>query len=121
MGTKLYVGNISYQTTDADLQDLFAPFGTVTEIDVIMDKFTNRPRGFAFVTMSSEEEAKRAVEGTNGKDFDGRSLTVNEARAKEDRPARSGGGGGFGGGGGHRGGGHRKFDGERRGGYRDRY
>ncbi|MDR1305461.1 MAG: RNA-binding protein [Verrucomicrobiales bacterium] len=116
MGTKLYVGNISYQTTDADLQDLFAPFGAVTEVDVIMDKFTNRPRGFAFVTMGSEDEAKKAVEGTHGKELDGRTLTVNEARAREDRPARSG-GGGFGGGG-------RKFGGDRDrrgGGHRDRY
>jgi RNA recognition motif-containing protein len=118
MNTKLYVGNLSYQTTDADLQDLFGQYGAVAEIDVIMDKFTQRPRGFAFVTMANAEDAQRAAENLNGKELDGRNITVNEARAKEDRPARSG--GGFGGGGNR---GPRKFSGDRRGGggYRDRY
>jgi RNA recognition motif-containing protein len=113
MNTKLYVGNISYQTTDSDLQDLFGQYGAVAEVDIIMDKFTNRPRGFAFVTMASVEDAQRAVENLHGKELDGRNITVNEARAKEDRPARSGSGGGrgprksFGGDRERRGGGHR--------------
>ena len=126
MNTKLYVGNISYQTTDSDLQDLFGQYGAVAEVDIIMDKFTNRPRGFAFVTMSSAEDAQRAVENLHGKELDGRNITVNEARAKEDRPARSGGGGGGYGGGGGGGRGPRKSfggGGDRRGGggHRDRY
>src|ERR1700685_1489480 len=103
MSTKLYVGNLSYNTTENQLQDLFAAHGTVTEVDLIMDKFSGRPRGFAFVTMEAKEAAEAAVKALNGHEVDGRALTVNEARPREDRPPRSGGGGG--GGGGYRGGG----------------
>jgi RNA recognition motif-containing protein len=101
MSTKLFVGNLSFNLTENDLQDAFAEFGTVTEVNVMMDRATNRPRGFAFVTMSSKEEADKAVQGMNGKQLDGRALTVNEARPREDRPP-GGGHGGHGGGGGGR-------------------
>ena len=105
MGNKLYVGNLSFNTTETDLQDLFAGAGTVQEVMLIQDKFTGKSRGFAFVTMSSDEEATKAVNEFNGKTVDGRALTVNEARPREDRPAGGGGGGrGFGGGGGGGGG-----------------
>ncbi len=104
MSTKLYVGNLSYNTTENQLQDLFAAHGPVTSVDLIMDKFSGRPRGFGFVTMESKEAAEAAVQALNGKNIDGRDLTVNEARPREDRPPRSGGGGG---GGGYRGGGDR--------------
>jgi RNA recognition motif-containing protein len=103
MSNKLFVGNLSFQTTENDLQDAFAAFGTVTEANLMMDRMTNRPRGFGFVTMSTPEEAQKAIEGLNGKDLGGRALTVNVARPREERPAgerRS-----FGGGGGQRGGG----------------
>ena len=103
MSTKLFVGNLSFNATENQLQDLFAAHGTVIEVDVIMDKFSGRPRGFAFVTMESKEAADAAVQALNGKDVDGRALTVNEARPREDRP-RTGGGGGGGGGGGYGGG-----------------
>jgi len=99
MSTKLFVGNLSFNATENQLQDLFAAHGNVIEVDVIMDKFSGRPRGFAFVTMESKEAADAAVQALNGKDVDGRALTVNEARPREERP-RSGGGGGYGGGGG---------------------
>ena len=95
MNTKLFVGNLSFNTTQTQLQDLFAAHGNVVEADVIMDKFSGRPRGFAFVTMDSKEAADAAVQALNGKDIDGRALTVNEARPREDRPP--GGGGGYGG------------------------
>ena len=105
MATKLFVGNLSFNATQEQLRDLFAPHGTVVEVDVIKDKFSGRPRGFAFVTMETKEAADAAVQAINGKDIDGRALTVNEARPREDRPPRSGGGGGGGGGyGGGRGG-----------------
>ena len=110
MSNKLFVGNLSFITTENDLQDAFAAFGSVTETNLMMDRMTNRPRGFAFVTMSSAEEAQKAIEGMNGKDMDGRALTVNVARPREERPA--GGGGGrreFGGGGGNRGGGRDRY------------
>jgi len=106
MSNKLFVGNLSFNTTENDLQDAFAAFGSVTETNLMMDRMTNRPRGFAFVTMSSAEEAQKAIEGMNGKDMDGRALTVNVARPREERPAGGGGGrrefGGGGGGGGRR-------------------
>ena len=102
MSTKLFVGNLSYNTTENQLQDLFAAHGAVTEVDLIMDKFSGRPRGFAFVTMEAKDAAEAAVKALNGQEVDGRALTVNEARPREDRPPRSGGGGG---GGGYRGGG----------------
>ena len=104
MSTKLFVGNLSFNATENQLQDLFAAHGNVIEVDVIMDKFSGRPRGFAFVTMESKEAADAAVQALNGKDVDGRALTVNEARPREERP-RSGGGGGYGGGGAGGGGG----------------
>ncbi len=101
---KLYVGNMSFKTTEDELRDAFAQYGEVADVFVAMDKMTGRPRGFAFVTMDTPENAAKAAEGLNGEDFGGRALTVNEARPKEDRPR----GGGFGGGGG---GGGRGFGG----------
>ena len=101
---KLYVGNLSFQTTERDLNELFAQHGTVTETNLIMDRETNRPRGFGFVTMSSAEEGNRAIEALHGKNHDGRDLTVNEAKPMEARGPRrefssnSGGRGGSGGG-----------------------
>ena len=112
MSTKLFVGNLSYNTTENQLQDLFSAHGSVTEVDLIMDKFTGRPRGFAFVTMESKEAAAAAIQAVNGQNVDGRALTVNEARPREERPPRSGGGGGGYGGG--RGGGDRGDRGPRR-------
>lgn len=96
--SKLYVGNLSFKTTEDELRSAFSQFGTVTDLYVAMDKMTGRPRGFAFVTMGTPEEAKAATEKMNGTDLGGRQLTVNEARPKEE-----GGGRGFGGGGGGRG------------------
>jgi len=93
--SKLYVGNLSFKTTEDELRAAFGQFGAVTDVYVAMDKMTGRPRGFAFVTMGTAEEAKAAAEKMNGTDLGGRQLTVNEARPKEDRPS-----GGFGGGGG---------------------
>ena len=98
--SKLYVGNLSFKTSEDELRSAFSQFGTVTDLYVAMDKMTGRPRGFAFITMGTEEEAKAATEKMNGTDLGGRQLTVNEARPKEERP-----GGGFGGGGGERRGG----------------
>lgn len=107
MSNKLFVGNLSFNTTENDLHDAFAAFGTVTEANLMMDRMTNRPRGFGFVTMSTPEEAQKAIEGMNGKDVDGRALTVNIARPREERAPGGGGGGrreyGGGGGGGGRG------------------
>ena len=103
MGTKLYVGNLSFNTTETDLQDLFAQAGPVQEVALMQDKFTGKSRGFAFVTMTSEADAQKAVTEFNGKTVEGRPLTVNEARPREARPP--GGGGGYGGGGGGRSGG----------------
>lgn len=99
MSTKLYVGNLSFNTTDNQLRDLFAAHGPVAAVDVIMDKMTGRPRGFAFVTMETKEGADAAIQALSGKSLDGRALTVNEARPREERPGgRSGGyGGGRGG------------------------
>ena len=100
MSNKLFVGNLSFNTTENDLNDAFAAFGTVTETNLMMDRMTNRPRGFGFVTMSSADEAQKAIEGLHGKDLGGRALTVNIAKPREERPAGGGGGrrGGFGGG-----------------------
>lgn len=92
MGTKLYVGNLSFETSEGDLQTLFATCGSVVSCNVIMDKFTNKSRGFAFVEMSNQAEATKAIAELNGKDCGGRPLKVNEAKPREDRP--SGGGGG---------------------------
>lgn len=88
MNTKLFVGNLSFNTTENDLQDTFAAHGTVVEANLMTDRATGRPRGFGFVTMSSAEEAQNAITALNGANLDGRTLTVNEARPKE---ARSGG------------------------------
>ncbi|PAW78152.1 MAG: RNA-binding protein [Verrucomicrobia bacterium Tous-C9LFEB] len=85
---KLYVGNLSFQTTEQDLKQLFAQHGTVTEANLIMERETQRPRGFGFVTMSSAEEGRRAIEALNGKNHDGRDLTVNEAKPMESRGPR---------------------------------
>ena len=103
MAKKLYVGGLPYSTTDAELKDAFAQSGAVESAVVIMDKMSGRSKGFGFVEMSSDEEAQKAIETWNGKDFGGRTLTVNEARPMEERPRRDFRGGG-GGGGGDRGG-----------------
>jgi len=102
MATKLYVGNLSFDITESELRQTFAAFGSVTSCNVIMDRMTDRPRGFAFVEMSSPAEAQKAIAELNGKEVGGRALTVNEAKPREDRPR--GGGGGYGGGGGGDGG-----------------
>ena len=119
MATKLYVGNLSFETTEADVRGLFEQSGEVKSCELILDKFTHESRGFAFVEMGSQEEAAKAIETCHGQDFQGRSLTVNEARPRAERPQRDfggggggdygggygGGGGGYGGGGGGGGGG----------------
>lgn len=99
MSTKLFVGNLSFNTTENELENAFAAHGTVTEVNLMLDRVTGRPRGFAFVTMSTPEEAQKAIEAMHGANVGGRPLTVNIARPKEERPP----GGGFGGGGGGRG------------------
>src|ERR1700719_615747 len=101
MGTKLYVGNLSFNTTENELQELFSQAGAVQEVTLMQDKFTGKSRGFAFVTMGSEQDAQNAIAKINGQTVDGRTLTVNEARPREPRPP-GGGGGGYGGGGGDR-------------------
>jgi cold-inducible RNA-binding protein len=107
MATKLFVGNLSFNTTEGDVLDLFKQAGTVTSCELIVDKFTSKSRGFAFVQMGTQEEATKAISELNGKELDGRALTVNEAKPREERPR-----GDFGGGrGGDRGG--RKFAGSR--------
>jgi RNA recognition motif-containing protein len=110
MSNKLYVGNLSFNTTENDLQDAFGAHGTVMETNLLMDRETGRPRGFGFITMSSAEEASKAIEAMNGKDMDGRALTVNIAKPREER---TGGGGG--------GGGRREYSGGGGGGSRNRY
>ncbi len=100
MNTKLFVGNLPYTATENDLEDLFAQHGQVTEVTLMQDRMTGRPRGFAFVTMATKEAADAATQALNGKDFNGRALTVNEARPREERPAYGGGGRGGGGRGG---------------------
>ena len=100
---KLYVGNLSFQVTEQDLNKLFAQYGSVTETNLIMDRETNRPRGFGFVTMSSADEGQKAIDALHGQNHDGRDLTVNEARPMENRgPRRE-----FSGGGNNRSGGSR--------------
>lgn len=99
MATKLFVGNLSFDTTEGDLNALFAPHGSVVSCNLILDKFTNKSRGFAFVEMGSQAEATKAISELNGKECAGRALTVNEAKPREDRGG-GGGGGGYGGGGG---------------------
>lgn len=104
---RIYVGNLSFGTTQDTIEAEFGRFGTVTEVHVPTDRMSGRPRGFAFVTMASDEEGNAAIEAMNGVELEGRTLTVNEARPREDRGGGGGGGGGRrgGGGGGHRGGG----------------
>ena len=114
MGNKIFVGGLNWDATDDDLRETFGECGAITDAVVVNDRDTGRSRGFGFVTYSSDEEAKAAVEKFDGQDFMGRKLTVNEARQREERG--DGGGGGYGGGGG-RGGGGRGGGG---GGYRDR-
>ena len=94
MATRLFVGNLSFNTTEGDILELFKKAGNVTSCTLIVDKFTNKSKGFAFVEMGSQEEATKAIGECNGKELDGRALTVNEARPREERPR----GGGFGGG-----------------------
>jgi RNA recognition motif-containing protein len=94
MATKLFVGALSYNTTDAGLEEFFATAGTVVSAKVIIDRDTNRSKGFGFVEMASDEEAKTAIAQLNGKELDGRTIAVNEARPREERPA-GGNGGGF--------------------------
>jgi len=105
MSNKLFVGNLSFNTTENDLQEAFAAYGTVVEANLMMDRLSGRSRGFAFVTMSTPEEAQKAIQAMHGANLDNRPLTVNIARPKEERPRgdRPGGGGGGGGGGGDRG------------------
>jgi RNA recognition motif-containing protein len=103
---KLYVGNLPFKLTEGALEDLFSPYGTVKEALLVMDKMTQRPRGFGFVTMSTAEEGQKAMEALNGKQLEGRAMVVNEARPRDDRPPQRDFGGGGGGG--------------RSGGYRDR-
>jgi RNA recognition motif-containing protein len=136
MNTKMYVGNLSWSATEQDVRELFAQYGTVTDISLPTDRETGRPRGFAFVTMETKESMEAAMRALEGQEWQGRALTVNEARPREDRPAfgggggggaRKGGGGGYGGGGGGGGGRDRKggggggYGGGGGGGGRDRY
>jgi len=122
MGNKLYVGNLPFNTTENELQDYFAQAGPVQEVFLMQDKFTGKSRGFAFVTMTTDEDAQTAVKQFDGASFGGRALKVNEARPKEDRPPGGGGGGGYRGGGGRseRGGGGGGGGGYRGGGGGDR-
>jgi len=114
VGKKLYCGNLSYNTSNSDLEQMFSEYGRVQSAEVIMDRDTGRSKGFGFVEMSSDAEAAAAIEGLNMKEHDGRALAVNEARPREDRRGGGGGGGGRGGRGGYGGGGG---GGGRRGGY----
>src|SRR4051794_2002083 len=114
MGTKLYVGNLSFNTTENELQELFSQAGTVQEVTLMQDKFTGKSRGFAFVTMGSDQDAQNAISKFNGQTVEGRPLTVNEARPREPRPPGGGGGRGYGGGGGGYGGGGGGYGGGRR-------
>jgi RNA recognition motif-containing protein len=117
MSTKLFVGNLDFKVTENDLQDAFAAHGTVVEANLMTDRTSGRSRGFAFVTMSSPEEAQKAIDAMNGKELGGRALSVNIARPREERSGGGGGGGrGYGGGRGRGGGG-----GGYGGGRRDRY
>jgi RNA recognition motif-containing protein len=100
---KLYVGNLTYNVNESDLEALFAPYGSVQSAQIIVDRDTNRSKGFGFVEMGSDAEAQAAIQALNGRDHDGRNLTVNEAKPREARSG--GGGGGYGGGGGGYGGG----------------
>ncbi len=112
MGNRLYIGNLSFNATETDLMDLFGQAGQVKDVALIQDRVTGKSRGFAFVTMNTDEEAANAISQFNGKSVEGRTISVNEARPREERPSGggggrsySGGGGGGGGGGGYSGGG----------------
>ncbi len=105
MSSRLFVGNLSFNTTENDLNDAFAAHGSVTEANLMMDRTTNRSRGFAFVTMGTPEEAQKAIAAMNGAQMDGRAITVNVAKPREERPAGGRREYGGGGGGGHRAGG----------------
>jgi cold-inducible RNA-binding protein len=113
MGTKLFVGNLSFDVIENDLQDLFAQAGSVNSVDIMQDRATGRSRGFGFVEMATEADSAKAISMFNGKEFKGRPLTVNEARPREERGG-GGGGGGYRGGGGGGGGGYRGGGGGRR-------
>ncbi|MCX6905533.1 MAG: RNA-binding protein [Verrucomicrobia bacterium] len=102
MSNKLYVGNLSFNTTEAQLREAFGAHGVVTEVNLMKDRETGRARGFGFVTMNTPEEAQAAIAGLSGTSVDGRALSVNVARPREERPAGGGGGRGYGGGGGGR-------------------
>jgi RNA recognition motif-containing protein len=102
MSSKLFVGNLSFDTTENDLNDAFAAHGTVTETNLMMDRTTGRPRGFGFITMSSPEEAQKAISALNGSQLGGRALTVNVAKPREERPPGGGGRREYGGSGGGR-------------------
>lgn len=121
MGTRLYIGNLSYDAMENDLRALFEQAGTVIACDIMIDRHTGQSKGFAFVEMASQEDAEKAIETCNGKDFEGRPLTVNEARPRAERPPQNfgGGGGGYdprgGGGGGSFSGKRRSGKGSRRG------
>src|SRR5947199_6880232 len=104
VGKKLYVGNLTYNVNESDLEALFTPFGSVQSAQIIVDRDTNRSKGFGFVEMGSDAEAQAAIQSLNGQEHDGRNLTVNEAKPREDRGGGGGGRGGYGGGGGGRGG-----------------
>src|SRR5262252_734823 len=103
MGRRLYIGNLSYNTTEMELREAFGQVGSVADVKIVMDRDTGRPRGFAFVEMSSDQEAQQAIQQLNGRELDGRALNVNEAQERAGGGGR--GGGGRGGGGGGRGGG----------------
>ena len=109
MEKRLYVGNLSYSSTEDSLETLFAQAGTVVKCELMLDKFTSRSRGFAFIEMGTVEEANKAVEMFNDQDLDGRNLRVNIARPREERPPRREGGGGYGGGGGRDRGGRDRY------------
>lgn len=114
--SKMYVGNLPFSASEDELREAFGQFGPVSEVSLVMDRETGRPRGFAFVTMGSKEAMEAAIRGLDGKDFGGRNLTVNEARPREERPSYGGGGDRRGGGGGGYGGDRRGGGGDRRGG-----
>jgi len=119
MSNKMYVGNLPFSAGEEELKEAFGQFGPVSEVNLVMDRETGRPRGFAFVSMGTKEGMEAAIRGLDGKDFGGRNLTVNEARPREDRPSFGGGGGDRrgGGGGGYGGGGDRRGGGGGKGGY----
>src|SRR3954469_25825545 len=117
MSMKLYVGNLSFQTSSQELEELFASIGAVESASVVEDRETGRSRGFGFVEMANQEDGEKAIAELNGQEVSGREIKVNEAKPREDRGGRGGGGGGYGGGGGGRGGGGGGYGGGGGGGY----